>query len=76
VLTTAPLVVKISLEISAKLAARKYVTLPFWRCFFMSNLRHRILPILAAAQTPLKPLVSLTLILRRWILAVLAAAQI
>ena len=42
----------------------------------MSNLRHRILPILAAAQTPLKPLVSLTLILRRWILAVLAAAQI
>tara|TARA_R110000851_G_scaffold35219_1_gene92762 strand:- start:137 stop:364 length:228 start_codon:yes stop_codon:yes gene_type:complete len=74
-LTTAPLVVKISVEISANPAARKYVTLPFWRCFFMPNLRRWILAVLAAAQTPIKPLVSLTYNLRRWILAVLAAAQ-
>ena len=41
----------------------------------MSNLRHRILAVFAAAQTPLKPLVLLAFNLRRWILAVLAAAQ-
>ena len=33
----------------------------------MSNLRHWISPVFPLAQTPLKPLVSLTFILRHWI---------
>ena len=42
----------------------------------MPNLRHWILPVFPVAQTPLKPLASLTFNLRHWILPVLAAAQL
>tara|TARA_R110001599_G_scaffold326224_1_gene538738 strand:- start:445 stop:579 length:135 start_codon:yes stop_codon:yes gene_type:complete len=42
----------------------------------MPNLRRWILAVLAAAQTPIKPLVSLTSNLRHWILAVFPVAQL
>jgi len=42
----------------------------------MSNLRHWILPVFSLAQTPIKPLVSLTFNLRHWILAVFPLAQL
>jgi len=42
----------------------------------MYNLRHWILAIFSVAQTPLKPLASLTFILRHWILVVFPVAQL
>lgn len=41
----------------------------------MPNLRHWILPVFPVAQTPIKHLVLLTLILRHWILPVFPVAQ-
>ena len=56
--------------------AHFYDNTPVCGCFFMSNLRHWILAVFPAAQTPIKPLVLLTLNLRHWILAVFPAAQL